>query len=94
MNGTGKQWTRSYRRHLKDCPLLSFSTPRTRPTLKQQLQALLILLCVGGIIVGACIWFFGVFRPAVESAKEEYPPVGTPKVDRSKEEAAPFIYPR
>jgi len=94
MSATNRPEIRSYRRHLKDCPLLSFSTPRTRPTLKQQLQALLILLCVGGIIVGACIWFFGFFRPAVESAKEEHPSAGAPAADSSKEEIEPFLYPR
>ena len=47
----------------------------TRPSLKQRLEALLILLCGAAIVVGACVWFFGYYLPAVYNQKEEPPPL-------------------
>jgi hypothetical protein len=43
-------------------------------TLKPKLEALLILLCVVAIIVGACIWFFRFNSPAVVEPKKDLPP--------------------
>jgi hypothetical protein len=73
MSGTNIQRIIRYRPSLKDDDFLSVP-PSTRPSLKQRLEALLILLCGAAIIVGACVWFFGYYLPAVDNQKEEPPP--------------------
>ena len=48
--------------------------PRTQSTLLEKVQAVLILLGIAAIIVGACIWFFAYDSPAVANQKDDPPP--------------------
>jgi hypothetical protein len=60
----------------------------TQKILKAKVEALLILLCIGAIIVGACIWFFRFDSPAV-IVQEEAPPPFKPAKPTSPETFKP-----
>jgi hypothetical protein len=50
-----------------------------QPTPKEKVQALLILFSIVAMLVGACIWFFGFYSPALDEPKAELPPFEPPK---------------
>ncbi len=52
---------------------------RPRATFLEKLQAVLILLAIAAIIVGACVWFFAFDSPAVWDQKQEPQPFYPPK---------------